>query len=427
MPEVTIKSAVCLKGQIHVPGDKSISHRALLLSAIAEGTNDITGLSTAQDVKSTIACLQDLGIEIEMSEEKVRVHGKGKYGFTEPLRPLNVGNSGTSIRLLSGLLAAQDFTSTIDGDESLRSRPMRRIIEPLENMGANIESNGYKAPLTIRGAKLRAIDYASPVASAQVKSCIILAGLYANGITRVTEPTQSRDHTERMLGEFGAHAQYTSSGAGVRGPVDLKACTLDVPGDISGASFFLMASCLLPEAEVIIENVGVNPTRIGILDALAAMGANIHKSDPTDINNEPRATITAKGSKLHSASLGGSIIPRIIDEIPILAVAATQAEGVTTIRDAAELRVKESDRIATIAQNLKRMGAQVRELKDGLTITGPARLKGAEIDCLGDHRIAMSFAIAGLIAEGETIIKNAECADISFPGFFDILEKIRSD
>jgi len=425
--EKTITPVKCIRAELKMPGDKSISHRALILSSIAEGDSTITGLSNAQDVKSTKKCLQDLGISFEKKSKKIIVHGQGKYGLKPPTKVLNAGNSGTTIRLLAGVLAAQNFESTIDGDASLRNRPMRRIIEPLESMGAHIESASYKAPLTIRGGKLRAIDYASTIASAQVKSCILLAGLYANGMTRVTEPSQSRDHTERMLVEFGAMARYTQSGAGVRGPADLHACSINIPGDISAAAFFLVAACLLPESEVIIKNVGVNPTRTGILDALAAMGANIHKSEEVVINNEPCATITARSSKLHSTNLGGSMIPRIIDEIPVLAVAATRAHGTTVIRDAQELRVKETDRIAAITTNLKKMGADVRDTKDGLVINGPTPLKGAEIDSFGDHRIAMSFAIAGLIAEGETIIKNSECVDISFPEFFKLLDSITCD
>ncbi len=427
MAKKKIKPTHCLKGRITVPGDKSISHRALILGAIAEGSSEIAGLSSALDVRSTQTCLQELGVSIESAENIVRVQGKGSYGLEAPKRPLDAGNSGTTIRLLSGILAGQHFTSIIDGDASLRNRPMRRIIEPLESMGARIESQAFKAPLTIHGGPLRAIDYAMPIASAQVKSCILLAGLYAQGITRVTWPAQSRDHTERMLAEFGASAQCSTSSAGVKGPATLHGCKIDIPGDISAAAFFLVAACLMAESRIEIVNVGVNPLRTGILDALTSMGASILQNDHKTINNEPRATLVANPGALKATSLGGSMIPRIIDEIPVLAVAATQAEGTTIIRDAEELRVKETDRVAAICENLRRMGANVRETKDGMLITGPVKLHGAEVDSYGDHRIAMSFAIAGLIAEGETVVKDTDCVDISFPGFFSLLKSLRCD
>ncbi len=427
MANQTIKPIRCLKGSIAVPGDKSISHRALIFGAIAEGQSEISGLSSALDVGSTRKCLQELGISIDSSENTVVVQGKGSHGLQAPMRPLDAGNSGTTIRLLSGILAAQHFTSIIDGDASLRNRPMRRIIEPLESMGAQIDSHSYKAPLTIHGGPLRAIDYAMPIASAQVKSCVLLAGLYAQGITRVTWPAESRDHTERMLAEFGASAQCSSSSAGVKGPATLHGCMVDIPGDISAAAFFLVAACLMAESKIEIANVGINPLRTGILDALSSMGASILQNESKTVNNEPRATLVANPGALKATSLGGRMIPRIIDEIPVLAVAATQAEGTTIIRDAEELRVKETDRVAAICENLRRMGASVRETKDGMLIMGPVKLNGAEVDSYGDHRIAMSFAIAGLIAEGETLIKDTDCVDISFPGFFQLLESLRCD
>lgn len=422
-----IKPIHCLRGNVKLPGDKSISHRALILSALALGESSITGLSTAQDVMNTRKCLEELGVSIRDSASAIVVRGVGTSGFQKPAQPLDAGNSGTTIRLLAGALAAQNFTTTIDGDESLRKRPMRRIIEPLELMGASFESVSFKAPLTIHGGPLHAIDYASPVASAQVKSCILIAGLAAKGITRVTEPSPSRDHTERMLQEFGATVHYSEGMAAVKGPALLNATAIDVPADISAAAFFMIAACLLPESEIKISNVGINPTRTGILDAMSSMGAYFLPEEESESNREPRATLTAKHSKLYGAQLGGSLIPRIIDEIPIIAVAATQAEGKTIIRDAGELRVKESDRIATLAENLLRMGANVKETKDGLVIEGPTPLHGAEIDSHGDHRIAMSFSVAGLLAEGETLIKDSECVDTSFPGFFELLESITCD
>jgi 3-phosphoshikimate 1-carboxyvinyltransferase len=419
-----IKPVQSLQGNVLVPGDKSISHRSLILSAIAEGEAKIHGLSGAGDVLSTQGCLKALGVSIKKSGDSVIVKGKGKYGLKKPKKTLEAGNSGTTIRLLTGILAAQNFVSVIDGDDSLRNRPMRRIIEPLESMGAHIESNGYKAPMTIHGGSLHAIDYASTVASAQVKSCVLLAGLYAKGSTRVSEPATTRDHTERMLEVFGVKIRASQSVVCVQGPAELHALDIDVPGDLSAAAFFLVAACLLPNSQITIDNVGVNPTRIGILDALTAMGGRIDRTQISNLNNEPRCSLTAVSTRLSAANFGGSMIPTIIDEIPILAVAATQAEGNTVIRDAGELRVKESDRLAAVAHNLTAMGAQVKETKDGLIIHGPTPLQGAEIDSFGDHRIAMSFAIAGLLARGETIIKGSECVDISFPGFYELLEKV---
>jgi len=424
MSDRLLRPVPAIRGSITLPGDKSISHRALMFSAIATGLSTITGLAAAEDVQNTLLCLKKLGVGIKKQKGKIIVTGAGMYGLQRPQKVLDAGNSGTTMRLLSGILAAQDFTSTIDGDASLRKRPMRRIIEPLENMGARIDSQDFKAPLTIHGGTLRAIDYASSVASAQVKSCILLAGSYARGFTRVTEPAVSRDHTERMLQEFGANIRHKEGMAGIKGPIQLKSAELDVPGDISAAAFFIVGACLLPDSEIELLNVGVNPTRTGILDALAHMGAFIKQDDVELRSNEPRARLIVTSKKLHGATFGGLLIPRIIDEIPILAVAATQAEGVTTIRDAGELRMKESDRIMTIVENLKRMGANIRETRDGMIIQGPTRLAGAEIESYGDHRIVMSFSIAGLIADGETLIRDVDCVNTSFPGFFELVDKI---
>lgn len=416
-----------LHGTVELPGDKSISHRALILGSIADDTCRVTGLSTAADVQSTAACMRALGVKINKAKDGVIVHGVGMNGLQEPKKKLDAGNSGTTIRLLSGVLAAQHFTSKMTGDESLQKRPMRRIIEPLELMGAQIDSKDYKAPLTIRGATLRAIDFASPIASAQVKSCILLAGLFARGVTRVTEPYHSRDHTELMMDDMGANIRSSGAMAAVVGPTTLHACDIDVPADISAAAFFLVAGALLPDSELMMQNVGTNLSRTGILDALTSMGANFELTNQTTKNNEPRADITVRSSTLTATTLGGAMIPRIIDEIPILAVAATQANGVTTIKDAHELRVKESDRLSALAENLDKMGAKVREKDDGLVITGPTPLRGASINSYGDHRIAMAFSIAALIAEGETTIENAECVDVSFPTFYDILEAVSRD
>jgi 3-phosphoshikimate 1-carboxyvinyltransferase len=427
MTNKTLNPVGRLQGKVDLPGDKSISHRALLLNAVANGDSRISGLSTANDVQSTISCLKKLGVKINKSKDGFIVHGVGMNGLQAPSKILDAGNSGTTIRLLSGILAAQNFSSTIDGDESLRQRPMRRIIEPLELMGARIESVSNKAPITIVGNSLRAIDFASPVASAQVKSSVLLAGLFARGVTRVTEPHLSRDHTERMVSEMGVKIHSSGALSAVKGPTELNACDIDVPADISAAAFFLIAAALTPDSELTMENVGTNVTRTGILEALASMGANFEIIQEPELNNEPRASIIARTSHLSGTTLGGAMIPRIIDEIPILAIAATQANGITTIKDAGELRVKESDRLAALSENLTRMGARVREQKDGLVITGPTPLRGAEIDSYGDHRIAMAFSIAALIATGETVIKNVDCVDISFPNFYDNLEAVIGD
>ncbi len=427
MSNKIMRPAGSVHGAVPLPGDKSISHRALILGAISDGTCRVSGLSVAADVQSTTTCLRALGVKINKAKDGVIVHGVGMNGLQESKKQLDAGNSGTTIRLLAGVLAAQKFTSVLSGDDSLRKRPMRRIMEPLNLMGAQIDAEDNKAPLNIRGASLRAIDFASRIASAQVKSCILLVGLYARGVTRVTEPHHSRNHTELMLAEMGANINSSEAMAAVVGPTTLKACDIDVPADISAAAFFLIAGALLPDSELVMKNVGTNLSRTGILDALTSMGANFQLTHQVEINNEPRADITVRSSKLSSTTLGGAMIPRIIDEIPILAVAATQANGVTTIKDARELRVKESDRLAALAENLNKMGAKVREKDDGLVITGPTKLKGATLDSYGDHRIAMAFSIAALIADGETTIENAECVDISFPSFYDTLEAIRRD
>jgi len=422
----TIQKATSVRGEITCPGDKSLSHRAVILASVAEGTSKISGLSGASDVRDTVKCIKQLGVSIRGRKNLV-IEGVGSDGLKAPDKPLDAGNSGTTMRLLAGLLAAQPFTATITGDESLQKRPMRRIIDPLEMMGAYIDSHEYRAPLTIRGGPLRAIDYSSTIASAQVKSCVLIAGLFARGVTRFTEPYLSRDHTERMLFNMGATIKSSQAMVVLQGLSRLKALDIEVPGDMSAAAFFLVAASILKDSELVLKNVGQNPTRNGILEALTAMNAHYSINNEHEIHGEPRADITVHPAQLKSTTLAGAMIPRIIDEIPILAVAATQAEGTTTIKDAGELRVKESDRLSALADNLERMGADLREKEDGLVIKGPVTLKGAEIDSYGDHRIAMAFAIAGLIAEGETVIKNSDCVDVSFPTFFDLLEEVRVD
>lgn len=426
MSSQTIQKATSVRGEITCPGDKSLSHRAVILASVAEGTSKISGLSGASDVRDTVKCIKQLGVSIRGRKNLV-IEGVGSDGLKAPDKPLDAGNSGTTMRLLAGLLAAQPFTATITGDESLQKRPMRRIIDPLEMMGAYIDSHEYRAPLTIRGGPLRAIDYSSTIASAQVKSCVLIAGLFARGVTRFTEPYLSRDHTERMLFNMGATIKSSQAMVVLQGLSRLKALDIEVPGDMSAAAFFLVAASILKDSELVLKNVGQNPTRNGILEALTAMNAHYSINNEHEIHGEPRADITVHPAQLKSTTLAGAMIPRIIDEIPILAVAATQAEGTTTIKDAGELRVKESDRLSALADNLERMGADLREKEDGLVIKGPVTLKGAEIDSYGDHRIAMAFAIAGLIAEGETVIKNSDCVDVSFPTFFDLLEEVRVD
>jgi len=421
-----------IEGAISLPGDKSISHRAIMLASIAEGDSRISNFASSVDCAATIECFRRLGISIERNGNDVSVVAKGKHGLTAPTQPLECGNSGTTMRLLAGILAGQRFTSTMTGDPSLRSRPMRRIIDPLQAMGANIESVDGNAPLAISGSPLRAISYELPVASAQVKSCVLLAGLYADGTTKVVEPIPTRDHTERMLRGFGVDVSVNELAGGsreisVRGGVELRATNIDVPGDISSAAFFLVAAACLPGSQLLIKNVGVNPTRAAILEVLQNLGANIRTSNRRDAGGEPVADIVALGglSKPEDATdtMRGSIVANLIDEIPILAVLGTQLDDGLEIRDAAELRVKESDRIASVVQNLKAMGADVEEFDDGLRVHR-SRLRGATIDSFGDHRIAMTFGVAALLADGESEIVDAECASVSFPEFYQTLSEV---
>ncbi|NOZ61577.1 MAG: 3-phosphoshikimate 1-carboxyvinyltransferase [Calditrichaeota bacterium] len=414
-----------LAGEIELPGDKSISHRALMLTSLADGESEIYNLSACQDVKSTAQCLRELGIKIEMANNRCVVQGKGLVGLNQPDKVLDAGNSGTTMRLLSGILAGQEFPSCITGDESLRRRPMRRIIEPLRAMGAVISGrNDNFAPLCIEKGALKGIEHKLKIASAQVKSSILLAGLFAEGETIVDEPALSRDHTERMLDFLGAEIVAKKRRVVVKSFPRLRAKKIIVPGDISSAAFFLAAAAIVPDSEIRLKNVGMNPSRTGILDVLKMMGKNVRIENFKITNNEEMADLIMTSHKLKGVEIGGALIPRVIDEIPIIAILATQAEGETVIRDAVELRVKETDRIRSVVENLKKMGAQVQELPDGLVIQGSQKLKGTKIDSFGDHRIAMSFAVAGLVAEGETEILGAECADISHPSFFVQLEKI---
>ncbi|NJO76381.1 MAG: 3-phosphoshikimate 1-carboxyvinyltransferase [Leptolyngbyaceae cyanobacterium RM1_406_9] len=424
-------SGLSLQGQVQIPGDKSISHRALMLGAIAQGETQIQGLLLGEDPRSTAACFRAMGAEIsELNSELVTVKGIGLGQLQEPVNVLDAGNSGTTMRLMLGILASHpDRFFTVTGDASLRSRPMSRVIQPLQQMGAQIwHRSGGLAPLAIRGQALQPIHYHSPVASAQVKSCILLAGLMAAGETTVTEPALSRDHSERMLRAFGATVKVDPEtwSATVMGQAQLQGQTVIVPGDISSAAFWMVAAAIVPGSELLIQNVGINPTRTGVLEALSQMEADVTLENQRIVTGEPVADVRVRHSFLKACAIAGDLIPRLIDEIPILAVAAVFAQGTTVIRDAAELRVKESDRLSVMATQLSRMGAKITELPDGLEITGGTPLVGAEVDSYTDHRIAMSLAIAALTATGTTTIQRAEAAAISYPDFTATLQRVVS-
>lgn len=427
MAGIKIKPVKRLKGKIKVPGDKSISHRAVMLGALAEGVTEIKGFLEAEDCLSTVRAFRALGINIKrVGESELTIEGRGLQGLSEPGRVLDVGNSGTTMRLLLGILAGQDFCAVLTGDDSLRERPMKRVSEPLRKMGALIlgRKDGNLAPLTVRGEKLKAIRYSSPIPSAQVKSAVLLAGLYGEGETSVSEPAKSRDHTERMLGFFGAEVGVDGLTVKVKGKSKLTARKVIVPGDISSASFFMVAAAILPGSDVTIVRVGVNPTRKAVLEVLQKMGAEVRISPAGDELFEPLADINVKGGKLKPVSLEGEIIPRVIDEIPIIAVAAALAEGESQIRGASELRVKETDRIKALSINLARLGVKVKEVPDGLIIRGGSPLRGNEVDSFGDHRLAMAMVVAGLVSQGETTVRDTDCINTSFPGFMDTLKKV---
>lgn len=414
-----------LHGELTVPGDKSISHRAVMFGSLAKGTTRITHFLEGADCLSTISCFRKMGIDIEKTDGEVLVHGKGLHGLSAPSEILDVGNSGTTTRLISGILAGQDFDCELNGDASIQSRPMKRIMTPLSLMGADIESikgNGC-APLRIRGKKLHAAHYNSPVASAQVKSCVLLAGMYADGITSVTEPVLSRNHTELMLNYFGAHVNSIDTTASIEPEPFLEARDITVPGDISSAAYFIAAGLLTSGSEILLKNVGINPTRDGMLRICKAMGADITLLNVND-DGEPTADLLVRTSTLHGTTIGGSVIPALIDEIPMLAVMAAFADGTTIIKDAAELKVKESDRIAVMVENLSRMGADITATDDGMIIHGGRPLHGAEIDSHLDHRIAMSFAVAGTIVDGPLSILGGDCVNISYPDFYSDLYKL---
>ncbi|ADL12557.1 3-phosphoshikimate 1-carboxyvinyltransferase [Acetohalobium arabaticum] len=426
--ELKIKPKDKLQGTIKVPGDKSISHRSVMLGALAEGKTEVTGFLTGEDCLNTARAFQKMGVEIEgLGSEEMVIHGVGLNGLQEPESILDLGNSGTSMRLMLGILAGQDFYAVVTGDESLSKRPMARVVEPLGDMGAEIygRDGGNLAPLTVIGQNLTNQEYQSPVASAQVKSCILLAGLYADGTTTVIEPAKSRDHTERMLEYFGTELNIDGLEVSVIGQPKLKGQKVVVPSDISSASFFLVAALINQQAELILEDVGLNPTRAGILEVLTAMEADYELLDKRLENQEPIADIKVNSSNLQATTIGGAVIPKLIDELPILAVAATQAEGETVIKDAEELRVKETDRISAMVTELRRLGVEVEEREDGMVIPGPQSIKGGcSCRSYDDHRIAMSLAVAGLIAQEEIEITNADCIKTSFPNFVELLKDI---
>jgi 3-phosphoshikimate 1-carboxyvinyltransferase len=416
-----------LTGSVRVPGDKSISHRAVMFGAIAKGTTRIEGFLPGADCLSTIECFRRMGVTIHThSPTSLQVEGQGWDGLQEPESFLDVGNSGTTIRLMLGILAGRPFWSSVIGDESIARRPMDRVVQPLRQMGARVDGrrDGKFTPLGVRGGNLQGIHFESPVASAQVKSCLLLAGLQAAGTTTVAEPSLSRDHTERMLRAFGVELQREGYAVSVQGGQSLVAQEVRVPGDISSAAFIMAAALLVPDSKVTIRDVGLNPTRTGIIDALQAMGAQMEVEEKGEWCGEPVGDITVRSSELQSTEIGGDLIPRLIDEIPILAVIASQAEGTTVIKDAAELKVKETNRIAVTAQELRKLGARVEETDDGLIIHGPSPLTGGECDSHGDHRIGMAMAIAGLIADRGCKVHRAESIDVSFPGFEALLQQL---
>ena len=414
-----------LEGTIPIPGDKSISHRSIMFGSIAEGETRIYNFLIGADCLSTIQCFRQLGIPIEIGPDYISVQGKGLHGLTKSDEVLDCGNSGTTVRLISGILAGQSFTSTITGDASIQKRPMNRIMVPLQAMHADIRGHENSfCPLVISPSTLTGIHYNSPIASAQVKSCLLLAGLYANSPVTVCEPTLSRDHTERMLKAFGASITVEGKCVTIHPGSALHACEIIVPGDISSAAPFMVAGLIVPNSKITLKNVGINPTRRGLLDALIQMGGKITCCNEREICGEPVCDMIVESSKLHGITIGGEIIPTMIDEIPIFAVAALFAEGTTTIKDAAELKVKESNRIDTTATELGKMGGHVTPLEDGLIIEGGYPLEGATLESYHDHRIAMSLAIASLMASSPSHILNSECVQISYPHFFEDLEKL---
>jgi 3-phosphoshikimate 1-carboxyvinyltransferase len=422
-----VRPARTISGSLEVPGDKSISHRYAMLASLAEGPSEITHFSAAADCRSTLDCFSRMGMKFDLQGDRVRIEGAGIGGLRKPRRTLDAQNSGTTMRMLTGILAGQEFKSTLDGDASLRRRPMRRVMDPLAKMGARIEAReGGFAPLKIEGTRLSSINYTLPVASAQVKSAVLLAGMFADGVTSVTEPVRTRDHTELALAEFGARVEHEGRTIRIHGRPELKGRKLRVPGDLSSAVFFLAAAMVLPESSLVIHDVGLNPTRSAVLDVLGSMGAPVSLVSIRSENGELIGDLSVRHEPLKGGTIEGDAIAQLIDELPAIAVLGPYTEQGIEIRNAAELRVKESDRISVLVENLRRMGAKVDELPDGLRVAGrPAgQLHGAEIEPHGDHRMAMAFAIAALGAKGDTTIRDAECAAVSYPDFFPALERL---
>lgn len=425
---ISITPGSSLKGELVVPGDKSISHRSIMLGAIANGVTTVRGFLRGEDNMATMAAFRAMGVRIDDDGHLLSIHGRGLHGLEEPGDVLDCGNSGTSMRLLTGLLAGQNFFSVLSGDQYLRKRPMKRVVEPLSRMGARIlgRAGGNLAPLAISGGTLNAIGYESPVSSAQIKSAIMLAGLYADGDTSVREPSLSRDHSERMFALFGASLETFHNGVTVKGGIELHAQEIHVPGDISSAAFFIVAALITPDSELLIRNVGVNPTRTGIIDVLRSMGGSIELVDEREVSAEPVADILVRSSRLKGVRIEGQTVPRAIDEFPAICVAAACAEGTTSIRDARELRVKETDRISAMAVNLRTLGVTVDECDEGMDITGVERLGGGVAESFGDHRIAMSLSVAGLVSADAVRVNDIDCVSTSFPNFFSLLERFRT-
>ena len=425
--ELVLEKVSKLKGNIFIPGDKSISHRSLILGSIAQGETRISNFLNSLDCLKTLECMQALGAEIELGKDNsVKIKGKGLYGLKEPKDILDVGNSGTTIRLLAGLLSGQDFYSVLNGDASIRKRPMKRVVEPLRLMGADIwgRKDGQFASLSIKGSKLNPFQYTLPVASAQVKSALLLAGLYTTGRTIIKEPLPTRDHTERMLEIMRADIKISPPEIKIKGGKELRGTDIFIPGDISSSAYFIAAASILRDSQIIIKQVGANPTRTGIIEILKKMGTKIDILNYQIKSNEPQADLMIEYSKLKGVKIKKENVPFLIDELPLIAVVATQAQGKTVVNGARELRVKETDRIKAIVSELKKMGADIEEREDGFAVNGPTRLQGAVCESYNDHRIAMSLAVAALLAEGKTVIKNSECIDISFPGFEKTLQNL---
>jgi 3-phosphoshikimate 1-carboxyvinyltransferase len=421
----TVRPAGRLHGLVTLPGDKSISHRYAMIASLAEGVSKITNYSTGADCHSTLGCVRALGIPVEEEGTTVTIHGNGLDGWKQPASDLDAGNSGSTIRMMSGLLAAQPFSSRIFGDESLTRRPMGRVIKPLEQMGARIEARENQfPPLTIHGGKLHPIDYALPVPSAQVKTCVLFAGLFADGITTVRESIKSRDHSELALREFGANLQVKQRVITLEGRPKLTGRELIVPSDLSSAAFFLVAGLLVPESQLVIQNVGLNPTRSALLDFLLSIGASVRVQRIESVNGELIGDVEVRHSPVRGGVIDKELTAALIDEIPVLAVLGAASQEGLVIRDAQELRIKETDRIATVAENFKRMGIEVEVTPDGMKIPGRQKFKAAQFDSFGDHRIAMAFAVAALAGHGESTIENADAASVSFPEFWKILQEI---